>query len=225
MRVNLLHAHGSPTRYLSLHKGCRCTICRAATAENNRRYQESHRVETAARGRRYRAEHREETAERNRRYHADHREEEAEYLRRYCAEHLEEAAAHQRRYYAEHPEKAKARVSRYRAEHPEEAAERNRRYRAEHPEMRATNSRNYRARKRNALGTHTAADVRAQHERQRGCCYWCRVKVLWRKKHVDHVVPLILGGSNGPENIVITCPTCNLTKNAQHPMDFAGVLL
>jgi len=42
--------------------------------------------------------------------------------------------------------------------------------------------------------------------------------------HVDHVTPLVLDGSNGPENFVIACAACNLCKGAKHPMDFAGIL-
>jgi 5-methylcytosine-specific restriction endonuclease McrA len=73
-------------------------------------------------------------------------------------------------------------------------------------------------------GTHTAADVAAQRARQRGRCYWCHEKV-GKSYHVDHVMPLALGGSNGPENIVIACISCNLRKSAKHPMDWAGRLL
>jgi 5-methylcytosine-specific restriction endonuclease McrA len=78
-----------------------------------------------------------------------------------------------------------------------------------------------------ASGTHTAEDIAAQYERQRGKCYWrhanqdCWV-TLEDGYHVDHVTPLILGGGNGPENLVIACPRCNHRKNAKHPMDFAG---
>ena len=74
-------------------------------------------------------------------------------------------------------------------------------------------------------GTHTAAAVRSQYGRQRGRCYWCGKKVPWGKKHVDHVVPLALGGSNGPENLVVSCVRCNARKGAKHPMDFAGRML
>jgi 5-methylcytosine-specific restriction endonuclease McrA len=72
--------------------------------------------------------------------------------------------------------------------------------------------RRYRARKLNAAGTHTAADIQAQYKRQKGCCYYCGVKV-GDTYHADHVIPLSRGGSNGPENIVIACPKCNLSKN------------
>jgi len=37
-------------------------------------------------------------------------------------------------------------------------------------------------------------------------------------------MPVILGGSNGPANIVAACPHCNQRKAAKHPMDFAGIL-
>ena len=99
----------------------------------------------------------------------------------------------------------------YRTEHPED------------PERTIVSKRNYRARLHAAAGFHTCEDVAAQRKRQRGHCYWCRVKV-GRHYHVDHVTPLSKGGSNGPENIVITCAHCNHAKNARHPMDWSLTL-
>jgi len=84
-------------------------------------------------------------------------------------------------------------------------------------------TRNYLARKQSSSGSHSAADVAAQYKRQRGRCFWCQDRV-GDTYHVDHVMPLILRGSNGPENLVISCPTCNFSKGGSHPMDFAGVL-
>ena len=73
-------------------------------------------------------------------------------------------------------------------------------------------------------GSLTADDIRDQYKRQKGTCFYCHASVSG-DYHVDHVVPLSLGGSNGPENIVIACPACNCSKRAKHPMDFAGILL
>lgn len=59
-------------------------------------------------------------------------------------------------------------------------------------------------------GTHTDKDIQAQYMSQNGLCYWCKRKLT--KYHVDHVIPVSRGGSNGPENIVIACPYCNRSK-------------
>lgn len=72
-------------------------------------------------------------------------------------------------------------------------------------------------------GSHSAGDIRRIYELQRGRCYWCRKPV--KEYHVDHRVPLSRGGSNGPENLVVACASCNLRKGALTPEEFAGVLL
>ena len=70
------------------------------------------------------------------------------------------------------------------------------------------------ARKKAIPGAYTAQDVLNQRQRQREKCYYCHMKLGNGKNayHVDHVFPLHYGGSNGPENIVIACPTCNMRK-------------
>jgi 5-methylcytosine-specific restriction endonuclease McrA len=116
-----------------------------------------------------------------------------------------------------------ARRRAWRAEHPEEKLAYDRAYRAANPDKMSAYDRNRRAREQSAEGTHTAEDIRAQYDRQKGKCFWCHKKL--GKYHVDHVVPIARGGSNGPENLVVACPHCNHTKSAKHPMDFAGILL
>ena len=57
-------------------------------------------------------------------------------------------------------------------------------------------------------------------------CIYCKSKMI--KYHVDHIVPIKLGGDNSKYNIQILCPTCNMRKNAKHPVKFAqenGLLL
>jgi 5-methylcytosine-specific restriction endonuclease McrA len=68
-------------------------------------------------------------------------------------------------------------------------------------------------------GTHTFSDIQTQYNRQMGKCFYCGKKV-GNSYHVDHIVPLSKGGSNGPENIAIACPTCNMRKNAKMPEEF-----
>lgn len=83
------------------------------------------------------------------------------------------------------------------------------------------------ARDRAAEGSHTADDIQRIKKDQRSCCAYCR-KPLGKRWHIDHVTPLALGGTNWPDNIQLTCVTCNTRKNAKDPIDFAqslGLLL
>lgn len=98
-------------------------------------------------------------------------------------------------------------------------------WRKANPEKQAEQWRNRRARKRNAEGTHTAADVLSIFTAQRGLCANCQAKLFKsgaKKYHVDHMMPLALGGSNLPDNLQCLCPTCNLSKGAKHPDAWAA---
>lgn len=140
--------------------------------------------------------------------------------RQYRLEHREERAAAARAW----REANREHVEEYSKAVKERVNATSRAWQEAHPEERAAAARNYRARKNQNGGTHTAADVRRQLKQQRGKCFWCKTKVN-DKYHVDHVVPLSKGGSNGPENLVVACPGCNMSKGHRHPMDFAGVML
>ena len=60
--------------------------------------------------------------------------------------------------------------------------------------------------------------------RHNGKCYWCR-KSYGETYHLDHVMPLAIGGEHDITNLVVSCPTCNLKKGVKTPMEWAGVLL
>jgi hypothetical protein len=48
-------------------------------------------------------------------------------------------------------------------------------------------------------------------------CYWCGTTEAdeW---HIEHVMPISLGGPAEAYNEVVACSTCNLTKNNKHPL-------
>jgi 5-methylcytosine-specific restriction endonuclease McrA len=162
-------------------------------------------------------------AEYNGLYRKTHPVSAVEFQRRYRETHREQLRAAGRTYAAAHCEERRVYMLEYVAAHREERAEYYRHYSEAYPDVARAHSRNYRARKRSAVGSHTAADLRSQYCRQKGHCFYCKTR-LGDSYHAEHVMPLVLGGSNGPENIVAACPTCNLSKNAKHPMDFAGLL-
>lgn len=54
---------------------------------------------------------------------------------------------------------------------------------------------------------------------QRGKCACCG-EPLGTDFHLDHRMPIALGGANADDNVQLLTKRCNLTKNAKHPIDF-----
>jgi 5-methylcytosine-specific restriction endonuclease McrA len=75
----------------------------------------------------------------------------------------------------------------------------------------------------NVLRVSSARQVRADCKslllKQRGCCAACGGdEGPW---HLDHVMPLCLGGADDLENLQVLCAPCNLRKGRKDPIDFA----
>lgn len=92
-----------------------------------------------------------------------------------------------------------------------------RRWMQNNPEAVATNSRNRRARKRGNGGKHTRQDIIDLLLEQCGHCAMCGKPFGADGYHVDHIIPLARGGSNGRKNLQLLDPTCNLKKGAGVP--------
>ena len=56
--------------------------------------------------------------------------------------------------------------------------------------------------------------------RQRERCAFCASSIKGGY-HVDHVMPMHLGGLHEPNNLQLLCPSCNVRKWALHPVEFA----
>lgn len=133
-------------------------------------------------------------------------------------------AGYCRVYRKSNPERAAESCSKWNKANPEKRAGIYKAYRDANPEKFSEKYRNRRARKLKSEGTHTAADVKAIFESQRGLCASCETKLFKSGKnryHVDHIQPLAKGGSNGKENLQCLCPSCNLRKSAKDPYDWA----
>lgn len=93
-------------------------------------------------------------------------------------------------------------------------------YRKNNPEKVLALNASRRALRSGSVGTHTSDDVFKMLKLQKHKCANCLTDIS-NAYHVDHIMPLALGGSNWPENLQCLCPTCNLKKNAKHPIDWA----
>lgn len=88
-----------------------------------------------------------------------------------------------------------------------------RKYRRANPEKGRAHVHTRRGRILAAGGQWTEEDILTALERQGYRCAapHCRADVL-RNYDCDHIIPLSRGGTNGPENLQILCPTCNRQK-------------
>lgn len=136
-------------------------------------------------------------------------------VNRWADEHPDRMREIGREYRRRNPDKSKD----YQAAHPDKVKEWTDRYWKKNPEKAYTKARNRRARLRNAEGSHTADDVKRILISQDFKCAACS-QSLRKKYHVDHIVALVNGGSNWPENLQILCPKCNCKKGSKDNEEF-----
>ncbi len=114
-------------------------------------------------------------------------------------------------YRAKHREALKAKSIIYRQTHPKDAI------------LHRVRENLRRARRKNSKGVYTKADIQRLRNAQRNKCAYCR-KCLDAGFSVDHIVPLMLSGDSDPRNLQLLCRSCNSSKGAKHPIDFANYL-
>jgi len=81
-----------------------------------------------------------------------------------------------------------------------------------------------RAGMRTSRATQAAAD-----QRDEGTCAYCGEETTQnpgpRQKNYDHVYPRSRGGDDSPDNVVVSCRTCNLQKGARTPSEWNAAKL
>lgn len=226
----------------------RCKTCRLyigkvyreanteAIAEYNRLYREQNLEHQRAKGRaynksqagresarRYREKNREKLAEYNKQYYEKHREKMSAINRQWYEANRESELERLRRDYQENRERYDERSKLWRRDNPEKANEIARRWKSKNPDAVKRYNKTKKAKRRAAIlasGEHfTQADLLEMYESQGGRCAYCECE-LNGDYHPDHMQPLSRGGSNGPENIAITCPPCNISKHAKTVEEF-----
>lgn len=152
-------------------------------------------------------------------------------------------------YYAANPEKAKAARVAWAKDNPEKLKTYNATYRAANPKKKSLYTGAWRTANPDKVKAYSAAWAKAnpeairnlRHKRrarkqnsggslsrglvskllilQKGKCPCCGL-LLGENYHMDHIIPLALGGSNTDDNIQLLRQRCNIQKRAKHPVDF-----
>lgn len=94
--------------------------------------------------------------------------------------------------------------------------EHTRKYRAKNPEKVREFVRRRQGRK---LGRLPRGTIKRIGFAQRWRCAACATGIR-QAFHMDHIMPLALGGQHEPSNIQLLCGPCNVRKSAKHPVDF-----
>ncbi len=110
-------------------------------------------------------------------------------------------------------------IARWQRENPGKANAKSAKWRIAHPEIRRTYHQNRRARKRASGGVISPDLAERLFKLQRGKCACCK-QPLGNDYHLDHIMPLALGGTNTDDNIQLLRAKCNLQKSAKHPIDY-----
>lgn len=138
-----------------------------------------------------------------------------------AAQKTDSAKQYQKEYSVANPEKMLTYCATYREKHRERRNANNARWRADNIDFVRASIKNvgHKRRCQKASGV-TAKELKTWQDKQKKICYWCD-KSCKKSFHIDHYVPLSKGGEHKLENLVIACPTCNLTKSAKDPYAFA----
>lgn len=95
------------------------------------------------------------------------------------------------------------------------------RWRSNNKDVISVHARRQKAIRRSVDGKFSIKEIRNLKETQRSKCINCFSSIK-DKYHVDHIIPIKLGGTNNIENIQLLCPTCNLSKGAKDPIYWAN---
>lgn len=214
----------------SRYKDGRQSHCKACHAK----YQESNREKILEQRRAYREANKEKIRKWHHENYANNRDkiltQQREYYEankdkvkasneRWKAENLEKVAAIKRGWAKNNYEKVRASSKRWRANNPGKAADMSRRWRAANPEKARVIVLNRVARRRACGGKLSQGIVKRLFKLQCGKCACCGLP-LGNDYHLDHIMPLALGGTNTDDNIQLLRAECNLRKSAKHPVDF-----
>ena len=135
----------------------------------------------------------------------------------YYASNLEAVKVKKAVYQAKNADVFNARAKAWNVTHPERAKQRVVDWRKNNPDAAKVIYHNRREKEKSGkLSRGVAIKLFAA---QKGKCPCCGLP-LGSNYHMDHVVPLYLGGLNVDSNIQLLRSKCNLQKNKKHPIDF-----
>ena len=187
-------------------------------------YYAAHYEEINAQAKAWHAAHPEKTKAARKKWQAENPEQNKACKKLWKKSNLKKVNTTRRAYYAAHPEVARARRREWGAANPEKVKAMSKAYLAEHPEKYRAYANKRRARKLNQLGVVSKGISLRLLASQEYRCVTCETDIRPPQPyHLDHIIPLARGGMHEDSNLQCLCPTCNLSKGAKLPAEWAEV--
>lgn len=160
--------------------------------------------------------------ERQRKWRESHKEEQAEKQRVWRQENAAHKAQTDKAYRLANVDRVRANKEAWTKANAELVRHIKRKWAQARPHLSRVYACNRRARER---GQRLSSDLAERLlKAQRGKCANCGCSLKKSGHHLDHIVPLALGGANLDTNIQLLCPPCNHSKSAKDPIAWAQSL-
>lgn len=104
----------------------------------------------------------------------------------------------------------------WKKDNPEKARESSNNWRRKNPDKVRLNNQKRRVHRSITLGKSLDVDISALFRESLGFCKYCSAN-LFSGYHLDHIMPICLGGGNSQDNLQCICASCNLRKGGKHP--------
>lgn len=194
-------------------------ICKPCQKLKNSEYYAKNKEKLKAQTKDYVVKNKEKVHLSRKRYRTENAKRLKESHARYVKNNREKINALGRKSYYLHREERIKKHSAYRKTHMDVFSRASKRWRERNPLAARASSLNRIARIKKVGGKLSKGLAKTLFTLQRGLCVCCR-KPLGPTFHLDHIIPLALGGENVDGNIQLLRARCNLQKHMKHPVDF-----
>ena len=195
------------------------TNCKKCSAEIYAKWHAEHKEQRTSALKEYRAINREKDMQRSARYRVENKDSIQRQRAEYRAENPDRVKEIAARYRKENKKKENARSKAYRDKNPDKHKAAVAAWRGSNRKVARVHEQNRRARRRDVGGRLSNGLSAKLFILQKGKCPCCGLP-LGDDYHLDHKMPLALGGTNTDENMQLLRSICNLQKHAKHPVDF-----
>jgi len=146
----------------------------------------------------------------------------AEEMRGYYSTHAESVKNRVNLWISKNKDKHASYVQKWACENMERKKSNNSIWKKRRKDLVNASTQKRRATKKNQLGVVSNNIVVKMMRLQKFLCINCKIDLTQSGYHIDHIMPLSLGGIHADENLQLLCPTCNIKKHNKDPIAWAN---